>query len=128
MTTQPALPGPAPHPAVALANAVDVLMAAGFEPPSDLLDPWGWMSPAIADLVRQRDQARDIAVALEQEVADYKAGWDVWRDRIAAIRDLTFMSDDGRAWVHTEHPEDEGEPECPACWSTSIRRALGELS
>lgn len=45
---------------------------------------------------------------------------------LARVERLTFMDDDGSEWQHTEHYEDEGEPECPACWAESIRTALAE--
>jgi hypothetical protein len=43
------------------------------------------------------------------------------RTTLNKVRALTFASDDGVEWHHTEHDEDEGEPDCPACWAASIR-------
>ena len=52
------------------------------------------------------------------------------RDRLAvqikAVRALTYASNDGTEYEHNGHTENEGEPECPACWVNSIRRALEE--
>lgn len=43
--------------------------------------------------------------------------------KVAAVRELTYASDDGTEFVHLGH-ESGGEPDCPACWAADIRKAL----
>jgi hypothetical protein len=62
----------------------------------------------------------------------FEEGWETgYKARDEEIRKafdrITYASDDGTEFQHA-HPEDEGEPECPACWAQHIRQILGGLS
>lgn len=45
-------------------------------------------------------------------------------DALTAVLTLTYASDDGTEYEHTDHDPGEGEPECPACWADAIRDAI----
>jgi hypothetical protein len=47
--------------------------------------------------------------------------------RIDHALELTYASDDGTEYAHN-HPDGEGQPECPRCWADGIRQALGEAT
>lgn len=98
---------------------------------------WDRVEPAPADTadaealrqelsrtIAQLDEAQSAGrIALQQAQAERDRGDEYMRaiDRAVA---LTFASDDGTEYEHTGHGPAEGEPECPACWAQSIRRAL----
>ncbi len=69
--------------------------------------------------------AREVEIALISAALDQVAeDRDDLTAAVERVRELTYASDDGTEYEHNYHMATEGEPECPACWAGSIRRAL----
>jgi hypothetical protein len=72
------------------------------------------------------DRAADYAGPYT-EVAYDLGRKDAGEEIAAAFEPILYNSPDGDGFAHT-HPDDEGEPECPACWVLHIRQILARAT